>query len=402
MKSKVLNAIFVSCALLCVNQAVAQSAYVLTNGNDATETVFTNSLGTASLVDGLIVFEGQLDADIIVAKAENPTTGLPVAALQLLVQIKLFDELPASNEVGEVQGAVAALRDAPESSTGTLFAWGSTNNVMEWVPLYQASDSVTPFTVSDGSTNYITFIFNYAGVTNTPSTNVTYQVFIGDTPSTQVASDPVTTLTVATDGISGVSLLGTGALESFASASGSVGPLSSAIGFSVYATSQGVLFVLDPVDEQETVDKYFIVKAYINGEWVEVGKVLSTGAGHYEFYAYPGILQVGQSYAFMVIDELGNPHTLAAVEVKTIKMESVTMTPEYMTVTFNSEVDHKYQVISAESLTAETWTVTTIYYPVSGGDWGYGSDPFTAAGTTTTIRIPKSTTKGFFKIRKVD
>lgn len=401
MKSFRLKAIVLCCALVGANLVSAQSSFVLTNGNSGTESVFTNSLGTATVVDGLIVFEGQLDSDIIVAKAVNPTTGLPVAALQLLVQIKLFDELPASNEVGQVQGAVAVLRDAPESTTGTVFAWGSTNNVMEWVPLYQ-SDGMTPFSLADGSTNYITFIFNYAGVTNVPQTNVTYQVFIGDTAWTQTASDPVTTLTVETDGINGVSLLGTGALESFASASGSVGPLSSEIGFSVYATSQGVLFVLDPVNEQEVVGKYFIVKAFINGEWVEVGKVLATGAGHYEFYAYPGMLQVGQSYAFMVIDEMDNPHTLPAVEIKTIKMDSVIMTPEYMTVTFNSEAQHQYQVISAESLTAETWTATAIYYPMSGGGWGYGSDPFTAAESSTTIRIPRSTTKGFFKIRKVN
>ena len=146
-------------AVLCCLTAQAQSAYVLTDGNTSGDVTFTNSLGTAALDGTMIVFEGQLDADITV-DAVAGTNGYLLASLQLLTQIKLFDELPASNEVGTAQGAVAALRSAPESTTGTFYVWGSTNTVspvMEWVPLYQ-SNGVTPFAVTDGSTNYITFV----------------------------------------------------------------------------------------------------------------------------------------------------------------------------------------------------------------------------------------------------
>lgn len=379
-------------ALLCCLTAQAQSAYVLTDGNTSGDVTFTNSLGTAELDGTMIVFEGQLDADITV-NATAGTNDYLLASLQLLTQIKLFDELPASNEVGTAQGAVAALRDAPESTTGTFYVWGSTNTVMEWVPLYQ-SDGTTPFAVTDGSTNYITFVFNY--------THDRYQVFIGPTPTTQVASEAVTSLTmVGENGIDGVSLLGVGGLEEFSTASGVVGPLSSTIGFSVYATADGILLILDPVNEQGS--GWFTVFANIGGNWVEVGKVQADGSGHYEFLAYPGLLQVGQSYAFKVIDEIGNPHELAdPVAIKSIKMESVVMEPDVMVVTFNTEAGKSYQVISAESLSAATWTASAIYFPVAGGNWGYGSEPFTAGGTSTTVRIPRNTEKAFFKIRKTN
>lgn len=382
-------------AVLCCLTAQAQSAYVLTDGNTSGDVTFTNSLGTAELDGTMIVFEGQLDANITVDATEG-TNGYSLASLQLLTQIKLFDELPASNEVGTAQGAVAALRDAPESSTGTFYVWGSTNTVtpvMEWVPLYQ-SDGTTPFAVTDGSTNYITFVFNY--------TYDRYQVFIGPTPTTQVASEAVTSLTMdGENGIDGVSLLGVGGLEEFSTASGVVGPLSSTIGFSVYATADGILLILDPVNEQGS--GWFTVFANIGGNWVEVGKVQADGSGHYEFLAYPGLLQVGQSYAFKVIDEIGNPHELAdPVAIKSIKMESVVMEPDVMVVTFNTEAGKSYQVISAESLSAATWTASAIYFPVAGGNWGYGSEPFTAGGTSTTVRIPRNTEKAFFKIRKTN
>ncbi len=387
--------VFVVGAVLCCSIAWAQGQYVLTNEYTSAEVIFTNSLGTAELDGTMIVFEGQLESDIGVT-AKPGTNGCDLASLRLLTQIKLFDELPSASEVGAAQGAVAALRSAPDSATGTFYVWGTTNTVapaMEWLPLYQ-SDGTTPFTVTDGSTNYITFAFNY--------TDDKYQVFIGPEPNSQVASTAVDSLVmVDKSGIGGVSLMGVGGLERVASAAGVVGPLSSVIGFSVYATADGILLILDPVDEQGS--GWFIVKALINGEWVEVGKIQSDGSGHYEFIAYPGLLQVGQSYAFQVIDELGNPHNLDSVAIKTIKMESVVMEPDVMVVTFNTEAGKSYQVISAESLTASVWTATTIYFPTADG-WGYGSEPFMAKGSSTTVRIPRSTdkSKAFFKIRKVD
>lgn len=110
-------------------KAVAQSSFTLTNSNDASTQIFTNSLGTAVLTNGLIVFEGRLDATMPVVAAVS--AGKLLASVQLLAQIKLFDELPSSNEVGAVQGAVAALRDQAVPTTGKVYARGSTNSVME-------------------------------------------------------------------------------------------------------------------------------------------------------------------------------------------------------------------------------------------------------------------------------
>ncbi len=391
--------IFVVSMVLCCSIARAQGTYVLTNETTSAEVIFTNSLGTATSDGTMIVFEGRLDSDIQVTAMPGTTNNYNLAALRLLTQIKLFDELPASNEVGTAQGAVAALRDAtpPESTTGTLYAWAddpsdNPDKGMTWVQLLTKEGGNT-FSLTDGSTNYITFVFNY--------THNRYQVFVGPQPNTQIPSAAVASLNMGgKNGIDGVSLIGVGGLERVASASGSITPLSSSIGFSVYATANGILFILDPVDERGSGT--FIVKAYINGAWVKVGSVESKGSGHYEFLAdSPCPLQVGQSYAFQVIDELSNPHNLDSVAIKTIKMESVVMEPDVMVVTFNTEAGRSYQVISAESLTASDWTETVIHYPTDGG-WGYGSGAFTATGTTITVKIPRNTQKAFFKIRKVD
>ena len=390
-------------AVLVCSQVTAQDAFVLTNENTSAVHTFTNSLGFAEQVDGMIIFEGQLESfgtSFEVPAAGNPTTGYLLASLRLLAQIKLFDELPASNDVGNVQGAVAAMRDAPESSTGTYFVWASTNNIMEWVPLYKV-DGVTPFAVTDGATNYITFVFNYSGKTNSPVQPVEYQVFVGATPTTQVASLSMTSLTSETIGINGVSLQGVGGLDTVSSASGLVGPLSAAIGFSVYATSDGIRLILDPVDEKASVDKWFIVKALINGEWVEIGRVKAAMLGHYEFLAsYP--LQVGQPYAFMVTDESGYDHSLSQpIEVKAIRMQSVMMDASVMHVTFNSEPGRTYMVLVADTPGSTNWLPASVFYPVADG-WENGSEPFTVVGSSTTIKIQRGASKAFFKILKMN
>jgi len=382
--------------------APAQTTFNLEDGNTYEPRVFTNSMGAAwtNIGSSMIVFEGQLDSTFNVTSAYNATSGDYIASLQVVVQINLFDELPASNVVGDVQGAVAALRDAPASSNGIYYVWGSTNSApVAWVPLLQTNG--VPFAITEGDTRYLTFVFSYP----VSSGNVTYRVFVGDTRDTQYPSEAVTSLTTETGGLTGVSLLGVGGIEQVASASGEVAPLSASIGFSVYATSQGVLLILDT--EEEQCAGWIIVKAKVNGEWVEVGKYWADGLGssHYEFYAtYP--LVVGQPYEFMVIDEAGNIHTLGQpVEIKTIKMESVVMDASVIFVTFNSEAGRSYQVLVASSLTATNWIPAVVYYPRAVGE-GYDAEPFMAgAGVQTTIKIPRGesqTSRAFFKIIKVD
>lgn len=389
-------AVYLSVALVSV-MAHAQGSFVLTNTQSHVGHTFTNSSGTASLVNGMIVFEGELKCANLPVPSAPDNFSHVLASLQLLAQVKLFDVLPTAGEVGSAQGAVAARKDSPTATTGKYFAWGVVNNVPDWVPLMMA-DSGPQFAVSEGETNYITFVFNY-----TVPAAATYQVFISDvSPMQLLPSEPVASSTAAT-GIAGVSLLGVGGLTQVASISGAPGPLSSSVGFSVYATSKGILLILDPKDEQGT-EGWFIVMAKINGEWVEVGRVQANGSGHYEFYA-SSALAVGQAYEFKVIDEINNVHTLSQpVMVKTIKMDSVVMNAEVMLVTFNSEPGRSYQVLVAESPNAAVWTPAVVYYPVQGG-WGYDSGAFTVAGDSTTIKIPRNEgamPKAFFKIIKTN
>lgn len=95
--------IFVVSMVLCCSIARAQGTYVLTNETTSAEVIFTNSLGTATSDGTMIVFEGRLDSDIQVTAKPGTTNNYDLAALRLLTQIKLFDELPVSNEVGAAQ-----------------------------------------------------------------------------------------------------------------------------------------------------------------------------------------------------------------------------------------------------------------------------------------------------------
>ena len=368
--------------------------FSLTNTNTDVTHTFTNVLGTAEVVDGMIVFSGELVADFSVPATTN-SSGKLLASVQLVTQVKLFDELPSSEEVGAVQGAVVALRNAPESENGTYYGWATGG----WVQLTN-STTATPFAVTNNATNYITFVFDYTKQGNDP---VLYYVFIGETSSSQEDSQALASSTEQV-GITSVSLSGEGSLQAVGSASGSPVPLSSSVGFSVYATAGGVLLLLDTQNEKGPGD--ITIWAKIGGEWVKVGTVQAKGEGsnHYEVLA-TSALAVGQAYEFKVIDEIGNEHKLGQpVEVKTIKMESVVMDASVIFVTFNSESGRSYQVLVADAPNAAEWVPSVVYYPTQSGE-GYGSEPFTAAGNSMTIKIPRganASEKAFFKIIKKD
>lgn len=371
--------------------------FELTDTNTSGTHTFTNVLGTAEVVDGMIVFSGELVADFSVP-ATTSSSGALLASVQLVTQVKLFDELPSPEEVGAVQGAVVALRNAPESENGTYYGWATGG----WVQLTNSA-TAAPFAVANNATNYITFVFNYSGQLEEPPEPVIYYVFVGETSSSQVDSQSLESSTTST-GITSVSLSGEGSLQTVGSASGSPVPLSSSVGFSVYATAGGVLLLLDTQNEKGPGD--ITIWAKIGGEWVKVGTVQAKGEGsnHYEVLA-TSALAVGQAYEFKVIDEIGNEHKLGQpVEVKTIKMESVVMDASVIFVTFNSESGRSYQVLVADAPNAAEWVPSVVYYPTQSGE-GYGSEPFTAAGNSMTIKIPRganASEKAFFKIIKKD
>ncbi len=395
-------------ALVCM-VAQAQNSFDLTSSKTPETFTFTNSLGTAVATNGMVVFEGELKADLSVGPTTN-SAGLILASLQLLAQIKLFDELPASNEVGSVQGAVAALKDTdpPAATTGKYYVWGSTNSApVAWVPL-MATNS-TQFAVSDGATNYLTFVFYYP----TNSGNVSYQLYVGDvSASVMEPSLAVVSPTNAAAGLAGVSLLGTGALKEVSSSDGGLGALSTQIGFSIYDTASGILMVIDTVNESGSGP--IKVYAWINGAWQLVGEVpaeqvFGDGMGHrYEIYARPDSgLVAGQSYQFKIVDESGNTHTYdSGLAVTGTKMDSVVFDLHTMTISFNSEANRNYVVKVADSAGApnEQWAVQFVSQNV-GGTWAEYSDaPFTAGGPSTSVKIPISSDrkKAFFKVFKLN
>lgn len=389
-------------AFLCV-MAHGQSSFILTNTIYTAETyTFTNSVGTATNSNGMVVFEGELKSGLTVAKALSIDTGFNLASLQLLAQVKLFDEPLSSSEIGTVQGAVMALKDAPAATTGKYYAWGSSDGItMGWVPLLWTNDQ--QFAVNDGDSNFITFVFHYPS-----SGNVTYQVFIGDeSASVMEPSKPVMSLTPLSGGITGVSLLGVGGLTQVATAGGPPGPLSTAVGFSVYSTASGFLMSIDTVSENGSAP--IIVNALINGDWVEVGRVtdvIGSGDNHYEIYAKADSgLVVGQSYRFKIRDEATHEYSFpAAIVVKAVKMEAVSFEADSFTVSFNSEPNGSYRVIvaSSPSAPAADWAAEPVFYPTAKGFSATASDqPFTTMGTLTQVKIMKNRAKAFFKVIKV-
>jgi len=343
----------------------------------------------------MIVFEGQLDVNLNVSNAYNTANGKYQATVQLLVELKLFDDLPASNDVAGVQGAVAALRNAPESSVGTYYVWGASNSVMTWLPLMSTNN--TTFSVNDGATNYITFVFNYP---QTVGSNVSYQVYLGGSTDALQPSQPVGSLTSVTNGINSVSLLGAGVVQTVGTASGSPVPLSSAISLSVYYASNSVCADVYTVNERGT--NPIRLYAQINGVWVLVGtidSVFGDGDGHKYHIVLSG-LEAGKSYTFKIEDEVGRVYTQTLkVETITIDGAIVEMSMQMLNVTFNTVVGRNYQVKVCEDLTVPVaqWTVEDVSQNREGS-WGSLTNVFMAGGSQTQIRIPVNKNKAFFKI----
>ena len=393
-------------------QTQADGTFTLTDsGSSSVTRTFTNSVGTAATTNGtMIVFEGQLDSNLSVTKLYNAESGKDLATVQFLVQVKLFDELPASNEVGTAQGAVVALRNSALSTNGTYYAWGVTNSVAAWVQVL--STNGVPFAVNDGETNYITFVFAYP---HSGSGTVTYQIFVGDVGAAGMApSEAITTaVSAATSGINSVSLLGSGVLQEVGTASGSPAPLSTSISLSVYCSSNSIWADVYTVNENGSSP--IKIYAFINGDWVLVGTVDSVygdGDSH-KYHVLLSGLVAGNSYLFKIVDESSHVHVLSgALTVETIRVGGVSletatvneMTMQTLVVTFNTVTGNKYLVKVASSLTATDGEWALEYVSQNrGGVWGdYSTNAFTSVSDQTQIRVPINKDKAFFRIFKVE
>jgi hypothetical protein len=392
MRSYALMILSVSVIFFAGLYSQAGNTFPVTNKVDNVEHTFTNTLGTALLEDGMIVFEGELVADMPVAAAY--TNNKLLASVQLVVQIKLFDELPGATDVGEnVQGAVLALNDAPEnpdSTTGTFYAYGTNG----WG---QLTNSVTsePYATYENKTNIVTMIFDY-----TDSDAITYRVDVGNpTPSGQL-SQTITSPATSKTGINSIALSGIGALDvgGLAAVGGSPVPLSLGMSLSVYYASNTVWATVNTVSENG--HDPIRIHAKIGGAWVLVGSVDKPyGEGDHAYTVPLSGLVPGESYMFKIEDEesrtffIPEPLQVQVIQIGETAVETW-MEMQMLSVVFNSKPGKRYQVKISESLgAAASWTVENNVY-INGGF----TNEFTAVGEQTQIRIPVNKNKAFFRI----
>ena len=183
-------------------------------------------------------------------------------------------------------------------------------------------------------------------------------------------------------------------------------PLSTQISLEVYAASDGrVMMEISTVNENGTNEIEIFAK--INGEWFEVGSVPSeqiVGFGSNTYTIEIEGLTPGESYIFKVVDESGHifESDPIAVAYSALKVQKVTLTPEMVEVTFNTEYGSFYQVMVCEALGA-SWVIEFVQYPTARGWSDLSSEPFMGGpGESTTVRIPRNRAKAFFKIIKTE
>jgi choice-of-anchor A domain-containing protein len=184
-------------------------------------------------------------------------------------------------------------------------------------------------------------------------------------------------------------------------------PLSIGISLSVYADAEGVTIEIETVDENGGDD--IEIYAWINDEWVEVGRVPSSevyGGGCRQYTVRANGLTVGESYIFRVLDEAGHEHLMMqAVAVRRgIRTTSIRMEMQTAKMRLATEEGCSYVVKTSSDLV--NWTIEYVKHPRAGGKWSknFSNKPFPASpGTYTEVIVPvNGRDRAFFKAVKVD
>ena len=184
-------------------------------------------------------------------------------------------------------------------------------------------------------------------------------------------------------------------------------PLSTQISIKVYTAADGrVMIEISTVNEGGSAD--IEIYAMIDGVWVEVARVSGedvVGFGSNTYTVEATGLIAGQSYLFKIVDEAGHTFESELIEVarSPILVGAVTLTPEFMTLTFSTEYGQLYLIKVSESLgAAAQWNTEYVSSPTAAGWSDYLNEAFMAGpGTTTQVRIPRNRTKAFFKAVQV-
>ena len=369
---------------------------LVSNTFDVTDGTIVSNAGV------LVIFEGELSIDTnVTASADNYDRVL--ASTQIYIEMTLFNDLPDVNLFTNSQAAVLAVFDESSTTEGTLYALSDLGSEISWVQLTNNA-TATPIAVTAGTTNLITVILRYPG---TGYTDNEYTVSISEYDSVNnesgpmIASQNLNSVTEPTTyEITGLSLMGEGAVSSMSNVSGDPELLSARVDFSVYQSTNGV-FLVDLYTVDENGEGYLDVYAYIGGEWVLIGSVKANGDGSHNYQVYVTGIVLGESYRFKVVDEEGHTHlSYGEIEVKNIEMHAVQLDLETFSIQFNSDESRIYSLVMSSDISAplDQWTVETVQVKVDGV-LGVEQTKFSGGpGGTTQISVPKNRNKAFFKI----
>ena len=185
-------------------------------------------------------------------------------------------------------------------------------------------------------------------------------------------------------------------------------PLSTEIDIQAYDSGNGIMIEISTVNENGNND--IEIYAKIKGKWQLVAVVPSEqiiGFGSNTYSVEATGLEVGKNYKFKIIDECGHIFESGSIKVEKIKLKAVKtkLTPEYFTMTFDSDSTTWYEVQYCNSLSGNAqWK--TEYVQVIHSTFPDGVSDFylTIQGAPegqTTVRIPHNHKKAFYKIVEV-
>ena len=188
-------------------------------------------------------------------------------------------------------------------------------------------------------------------------------------------------------------------------------PLSTHIDLRVYATSDGKVMI-DVYTVNENGNNDIEIYAMINGEWVMVAMVPSeeiAGGGCHTYTVEAVGLTSGQSYMFMIVDESGHTfYTDTPVNVAKAQLRAMvtSLSPEYFSMTFNTEPFAWYMLVVSDSLSGDAgWTseyVQVVHPAFPDGVSDYSLMIQGAPDGTTTLRVPHNRDQAFFKLIKTE
>jgi hypothetical protein len=184
--------------------------------------------------------------------------------------------------------------------------------------------------------------------------------------------------------------------------------LSTQIDICAYDSGNSILIEISTVNENGNNE--IEIYAKIKGKWQLVATVPSEmieGFGASTYTVEATGLTAEKSYKFKIIDESGHIFESQSVKVEKIKLKTVKtiFTPEFFTMTFDSDANTCYKIQYCNSLSANAgWKTEYVQIVHAAFPDGVSDYYLSVQGTpdnTTTVRIPRNHKKAFYKIVKV-